>query len=118
MDDTQTPSQSTPHPEGPKVAPQPVDPAWALKTGLLHFVNEAGLWPLGFGLVLARDGNGTVGLLLVESDGPIVPEIDSAEHLATHLAFMAMLANRFTPTEESPAAKAAKEARARLVLPS
>ena len=119
MDELTPLRQSPPDSREGQVPPalSPIDPRWALRTGLLHFVNEATLWPLGFALVVGSDANGAVGLALMESNGPLVPEIDLAEHAATHRAFLAMLAHRFAPVEGTAEERTAKEARARLVLP-
>jgi hypothetical protein len=114
-------SKSTPTPEEPWVPPvlrtQPVDPQWALRTGLLHVVNEAVLWPIGFGLVVGQDDGGNVGLVLIEANGPVVPAIPQQEHHATHAAFTAMLAARLNPEEPSPEQQAAAEARSRIIVP-
>jgi hypothetical protein len=93
---------------------KPLDPEWFVRSGLLHIVNEAVLWPLGFALGVGRTQNGEIVLGVMESDGPIVPDMDHADHMVMHHAYLGMLASRFSPTEES---KASAEARARLVLP-
>jgi len=118
MDDPSTvPSKSTQpeKPVGSAPSLSPVDPGWALRSGLLHVLNESALWPIGFGLVIAQDGAGNVGLLLMESDGPVMPPIPEDEHRATHLAYMAMLAHRFAPVEETAEERAAAEARKRII---
>lgn len=112
-----SPSKPEPNPEGTRVPPplSPVDPAWAMKSGLLHVLNEATLWPLGFAIVVGQSPDGTIGLVLMEAGEPIVPEIPAGDHRAAHSAFVQMLAHRFQPQESLPDEMAA--ARRRLVLP-
>ena len=114
-----SPSKPDPNPEGARVPPRlaPVDPQWAFETGLLHHLNEAVLWPIGFAIVIGKFPDGTPGILLTEANGPILLDIPPEEHLAIHNAFVAMLAHRFTPRESSIEELAAAEARKRLVLP-
>lgn len=122
--DVATPDPSMPDTEEevgvPPAAPKPltpVEPGWALRTGLLHVLNEGMLWPMGFGLVVGREPDGRVSLVLMETNGPIVPEIDPAEHNAAHEAFVTMLANRFVPEAPDPLEAVREAARKRLVLP-
>jgi hypothetical protein len=113
-------SKPNPQPEASRVAPpnlQPVDIGWAYRSGLLHVVNEAVLWPLGFVLVIAQSADGSPVLALTEADGPFVPDVPHGDHVAAHMAFAAMLANRFIAEPSSPESRAAAEARSRIVLP-
>ena len=117
--DHPTPDTSKPGPSEsvgvPPPAFTPVDPGWALKTGLLHHVNEGVLWPLGFAILVAQMDGQTV-LMLGETSGPFVPDIDHEAHVEAHNNFAAMLANRFVAEEKTPEQIALEAARKRLIL--